>query len=141
MKRNILFFIGTFLFLFIQNMSASILRATETLVVIQNINLVHVDPIGVWDYMVAGAGSEYEKGLLFIRKENENYVVEVQLSAGVLTGQDVQIEGDSIKFNIIIEGTDRVSVVLQVADDTISGNSYSSQGNFKIVGKRKLPQE
>ena len=141
MRRNFLFFIGIFSFLFIQNMSASILHATKTLVAIQNINTVNVDPIGVWDYTVAGAGSEYEKGLLFIRKENENYIVEVQLSAGVLTGQDVQIEGDTVKFNIIIEGTDRVSVVLQVADDEISGNSYSSQGNYKIVGKRKLPQE
>ena len=141
MRRNFLFFIGTFSFLFIQNMSASILHVTKTLVVIQKINPVNVDPIGVWDYTVVGAGSEYEKGLLFIRKENENYVVEVQLSTGVLTGQDVQIEGDTVKFNIIIEGTDRVSVVLQVEDDTISGNSYSSQGNYKIVGKRKLPQE
>ena len=141
MKRTIFFLIGTFVFLLSQNGGASVLHDTEIAKGDEVLSLFSSNPIGVWDYTVLGAGSEYERGILFIRKENNDYFVEVQLTAGTLTGQDVQIEGNSIRFNIFIDGTERVSVVLQVVDDTISGNSYSSQGTFKIEGKRKSPQK
>ncbi len=140
MKRTFLSFMVTFAFLAIQNSHATPLHNTKTTQVFQILDSVSNNPIGVWNYTVSGAGSEYEKGLLFIRKENDAYVVEVQLSAGTLSGQDVEIEDDNVKFNIIIEGTERVSVVLKVVDDTISGNSYSRQGTFKILGKRVLPE-
>ena len=62
------------------------------------------NPLGVWQYSVLGADSQYKEGTLFVRKENDIYIVEVQLSNGTLTGQDVSVKNNTIKFNLNIEG-------------------------------------
>lgn len=139
MNRVFVFFLSTFSFLFAVKTDAFVPQ--RTLVSLEIEELVYDNPLGVWIYKVAGAGEKYEKGVLFIRKENENYILEVQLSNGTLTGQDVQVEGDSVKFNLNIEGVERVSIVLEVKDNTISGKSYSSHGMYEITGTRKLPKE
>jgi hypothetical protein len=140
MKNNLLSLIAFFSFFLAQNASAFVI---ENMAISQTEETMVFDgnPVGVWDYTVTGAGPEYEKGVLFIRKDKSGYVVEVNLGNGTLTGQDVQIEGSSVKFNIILEGTERVSVVLQVVDDSIVGKSYSSQGTYNIQGTRKIPRD
>lgn len=99
------------------------------------------NPIGVWEYTVFGAEAPYDKGVLFVKDVNGVKKVDVQLRYGTLTGQDVEVNDNTIKFNINIEGIERVSVVLLVAEDDISGEAYSNQGTFKIQGKRKLPPQ
>ena len=76
-----------------------------------------------------------------IRRENGAYIVDVQLASGALSGQDVQIEGDTIKFNMNIGGVERVSMLLVVAGNKISGDTYATKGNYKIKGIRKLPPQ
>ncbi|MFS4456084.1 hypothetical protein [Maribacter sp. 2304DJ31-5] len=105
------------------------------------LKLYDTDPIGIWKYFVEGVGPEYEEGILFVRKENGKYKIEIQLSSGALTGQDVQIQEDNIKFNMNIEGVERISVVLQVKGNTLLGEAYSGQRTYKVKGKRKLPPE
>ncbi len=98
-------------------------------------------PVGVWEYTVFGAEAPYDKGVLFVNKSEGMFTVDVKLTHGTLTGQDVQVDSNTIKFNMNIEGMERVSVVLIVKDDEISGEAYSNQGTFKIQGKRKLPSQ
>ncbi len=98
-------------------------------------------PLGVWDYEVVGTEEAYRKGVLFVRMEDGAPIVEVHLANGVLNGHDVQVKGDTVKFTVNIEGTERVSVVLNVTADTILGEASSSQGSFTIKGKRKLPPQ
>ena len=97
--------------------------------------------VGVWDYEVEGTEDAYRKGVLFVRMENGAPIVEVHLGNGVLNGQDVQLKGNTLKFIVNIEGTERVSVVLNAAADTIQGQASSSQGSFTIKGIRKLPPQ
>lgn len=98
-------------------------------------------PLGVWDYEVQGTEEAYRKGVLFVRLENGQHIVEVHLGNGVLNGQDVQVQGDTVKFTVNIEGTERVSVVLNATADTMLGKASSSQGSFTIKGKRRLPPQ
>ncbi|MFX0555222.1 hypothetical protein ACOCEA_00390 [Maribacter sp. CXY002] len=104
------------------------------------IDTLENNPIGVWEYTVFGAEAPYEKGVLFVENNNGAHKVDIQLSNGTLTGQDVEVRENTIKFNMNIEGMERVSVVLWVSNDDISGEAYSNQGTFKIQGKRKLPE-
>ena len=140
MKKNLLFLVGVFSLFSVQNSKAFVLK-TLTIPQSEEADVFNGNPIGVWNYKVFGAGPEYEEGVLFIRKDSEEYVVEVHLGNGTLIGQDVEIEGGSVKFNVNLEGMERVSVVLQVVDDTIVGKSYSSQGTYDIQGTRKIPRE
>jgi hypothetical protein len=140
MKKDFLSFIGILCLLFSTNSSAFVSQAKPNPITFKTGKLVNKNPLGVWSYTVAGVESKYEKGVLFIRKERDNYIVEVHLSNGTLTGQDVQVVEDTVKFNINIEGTKRVSVVLTVLGDTIKGKSYSDDGTYEIIGERKLAQ-
>jgi hypothetical protein len=114
----------------------NLIPITESLTTVVNKGVV-----GVWDYEVEGTEDAYRKGVLFVRMENGAPIVEVHLGNGVLTGQDVQLKGNTLKFIVNIEGTERVSVVLNAAADTIQGQASSSQGSFTIKGIRKLPPQ
>lgn len=96
-------------------------------------------PIGVWEYEVEGTEEAYKKGVLFVRLESGTPIVEVHLGNGVLNGQDVKLEGDTLKFMVNVDGIERVAVVLKSEGDTIIGEASSGQGNFTVKGSRKLP--
>ena len=98
-------------------------------------------PLGVWDYEVKGTEDAYRKGVLFVRLENGQHIVEVHLGSGVLNGHDVKIEGNTLKFIVNLDGVERVAVVLNANEDTIVGEASSSQGTFNITGSRKLPPQ
>jgi len=98
-------------------------------------------PIGVWLYNAEGISEAYRTGVFFIRKENGEYIVDVQLDTGSLSGQDVEITTDMIKFNMNIEGLERVSVVLMVKGNTLEGETSSARGVFKIKGVKKIPPQ
>ncbi len=98
-------------------------------------------PVGVWNYEVKGAEEAYRKGVLFVRQENGTYFVEVHLDNGVLNGQDVQVQGDTLKFIVNLDGVERVYVVLDTKDDIIFGEASSSQESFIVKGTRRLPPQ
>ncbi|WP_027078441.1 hypothetical protein [Maribacter antarcticus] len=94
--------------------------------------------LGVWDYEVEGTEDVYRKGVLFVRMEKGIAVVEVHLGNGVLTGQDVKIVGDTLKFIVNLDGVERVAIVLNAKGDKMLGEASSNQGSFIIKGTRKL---
>jgi hypothetical protein len=96
-------------------------------------------PIGVWEYEVEGTEDAYKKGVLFVRLENGTPIVEVHLGNGVLNGQDIQLQGDTLKFIVNLDGVERVAIVLKSTGDTIIGEASSGQGSFRIKGTRKSP--
>lgn len=98
------------------------------------------DPIGYWNYSAPNAPYEYSKGVMVISKVEGAYNVVVHVNGGSIIGEDVKVNGNEIKFKVYIEG-DTVSVTLTVDNDTISGNSVSSQGSLAIEGKRgEMPE-
>lgn len=112
---------------------------SKTVPVGEPMNLLVADgPIGVWDYEVAGTEDAYGSGILFVRKENGVHVVEVHLGSGVLNGQDVQVQGNTLNFTLNLDGVERVSVVLNVEKDSILGQISYPHGTFTMNGNRKL---
>lgn len=97
------------------------------------------DLVGAWEYTVENAPPEYSEGIISISNENDAYAVQVQLSAGMLQGDNVSVDGNKIMFNLLIEGSS-VSVVLTAEGDTISGESTSSDGVYSIAGQRIKPR-
>ncbi len=130
---------GLLVFVFGTSFGAFALPHSEILV--RESITVNKGPLGVWDYEVKGTEDPYRKGVLFVRLENGEHIVEVHLGNGVLNGQDVQLQGDSLKFIVNLDGVERVAIVLQSKDDTIMGEASSSQGSFVINGTRRLPPQ
>lgn len=96
-------------------------------------------PLGAWKYTISEVKSPYKEGVLFLAEDNGNYKVTVKFSNGVLSGQDVLVQGNQVNFNMNISGLERVSFVLMVDGDCIGGVSYSAKGSSKVVGMRQLP--
>ncbi|MFS4467150.1 hypothetical protein [Maribacter sp. 2210JD10-5] len=84
------------------------------------------------------AATEYKEGFFVVRKEKGEYVVEIELRNGSMNGQDVKVNGDVIKFNMNIEGIERVSVMLKIKGDKMEGKTYSNEGNYSITGARQI---
>ncbi|TVZ17017.1 hypothetical protein JM81_3291 [Maribacter sp. MAR_2009_72] len=97
--------------------------------------------LGVWRFSFGNENiSEvYKDGVLFVTKQNGSYDVAMKFKNGVLTGQDVEINENAIKFNVNIDGLERVSFVLLLDGNRIVGESYSAKGASKIYGKRQVP--
>ncbi|SKB25298.1 hypothetical protein SAMN05660866_00177 [Maribacter arcticus] len=95
--------------------------------------------LGVWNFTMSNAESAYEKGVLFISKNEVTYDVAIKYPEGIYTCQDVVIDIDRINFNVNIAGLERVSFVLMVEGDRIIGESYSNAGSSQILGIRQLP--
>lgn len=96
--------------------------------------------LGVWNYTMTNVASPYEKGMIFITKNEDSYEVAVKIQNGMLTGQDVVVENDNIHFNVNIAGLERVTFALVVKDDKMMGESYSPTGSSQILGVRQLPE-
>lgn len=97
---------------------------------------------GIWNCSVSGATPEYQKSTLFINKgENGTPTLVVQLSSGTIVGHDVEITETMVKFNLNIEGVDRVTVILEMIDDTLKGNVITSEGNLAVSCTRKTPPQ
>lgn len=97
---------------------------------------------GIWNCSVLGATPEYQNSTLFISTgENGTAALVVQLSTGTIVGHDVEITETTVKFNLNIEGVDRVSVILEMIDDTLKGYAITSEGNLAVTCTRKTPPQ
>lgn len=103
---------------------------------------INPDPIfyGVWDCKVDGAAPEYQHSTLFITKQEDGLPsVIVQLDRGSITGQDVGLGEKNLRFDINLEGVERVSVVLEADVDQLIGKVYTSGGALPVTCTRKSP--
>jgi len=97
------------------------------------------DLVGAWNYMVENVDYEYRTGVLLISKEDGKYNVQVQLSAGNLPGEEIEVIDNSITFSVYIEGQ-KISVSLKADGDKIKGESSSYDGVYKIEGTKIMPE-
>jgi hypothetical protein len=121
------------------------LSAASAMAIVQNTTdttslLIADNLVGGWSYTVEGAPEGYKKGLLIIVKEGDGYKVQVQIGGGTLLGENVKVNGNTITFDVMVEGG-RVSVNLTAKGDTISGKSTSSEGSYSINGEKTLSME
>ncbi|HEA19331.1 hypothetical protein LCGC14_0670780 [marine sediment metagenome] len=107
----------------------------------ENITLALADKfVGGWSYTVEGAPEGYKDGLLVIVKEGDGYKVQVQIGGGTLLGENVQVKGSTITFDVMVEGG-KVAVALTAKGDTITGKSTSSEGSLTINGKKTISMD
>jgi hypothetical protein len=106
-------------------------------------NTIHLnivdDLVGSWNYTVENVDYQYRTGVLLITKESGKYNVQVQLSAGNIDGEEVDVKGNKISFSVNIEGQ-KISVALEAQGDTIKGESSSYDGTYKIAGTKIMPE-
>ncbi len=96
--------------------------------------------VGGWSYTVEGAPEGYEKGLLVIVKEGDEYKVQVQVGGGTLLGDNVKVKGNTISFDVMVEGG-KTAVTLTAKGDTISGKGTSSEGSYSIKGEKTISMD
>ena len=97
------------------------------------------DLIGAWSYTVENVDFQYSTGVLLITKEEGKYNVQVQLSAGNIPGEEIEVNDNNISFAVYIEGQ-KVSVSLIADGDRIKGESSSTDGVYKIEGTKVMPE-
>jgi hypothetical protein len=97
------------------------------------------DLIGAWSYTVENVDYQYSTGILLITKEEGIYNVQVQLSDGNISGEEIEVNDNNISFAVYIEGQ-KVSVSLMADGDKIKGESSSSEGVYKIEGTKVMPE-
>jgi hypothetical protein len=95
--------------------------------------------VGAWNYTVENVDYEYRTGVLLISKDDGKYNVQVQLSAGNIPGEEIEVVDNSIKFSVYIEGQ-KISVSLKAEGDKIKGESSSYDGVYKIEGTKIMPE-
>lgn len=97
--------------------------------------------LGVWrcKFINENINPVYKDGMLFVTKQKGKYDVVVKFSNGLLSGQDVFVSDDQIKFHVNIDGLERLSFVLQINGNQIIGESYSVKGASRVLGKRQVP--
>ncbi|MBT8315072.1 MAG: hypothetical protein KJP26_11485 [Maribacter sp.] len=95
--------------------------------------------VGAWNYTVENVDYEYRTGVLLISKEDGKYNVQVQLSAGNIPGEEIEVVDNNIKFSVYIEGQ-KISVSLKAEGDKIKGESSSYDGVYKIEGTKIMPE-
>lgn len=107
---------------------------------IETFLLKYESPFGIWNCQVLGAAPEYQKSTLIIQKDDKGLPkVTVELSTGSLTGNEVELTDKVIKFNLNIEGVERVTVILEFSNDILEGRAITSEGDLKVTCTRKTP--
>lgn len=97
------------------------------------------DLIGAWSYSVENVDYQYRTGVLLITKEEGKYNVQVQLSAGNIPAEEIEVSDNKISFAVYIEGQ-KISVSLMADGDKIKGESSSYDGVYKIEGTKVMPE-
>jgi hypothetical protein len=94
---------------------------------------------GVWQFEVSGTQSMYQRGLLFIEKENDSYAVSLKFENGMLSAYDLVVHDNQLNFNTNISGIERISFVLLFEGNNLRGESYSNNNTSQVRGTRKIP--
>lgn len=134
--------IGTVILLVFLTLST--LRALDTNSIKGLKGTINPDPIfyGVWDCKVVGAAPEYQYSTLFITKQEDGLPsVIVQLDRASLTGQDVGLGEKDLRFDINLEGVERVSFVLEADVDQLIGKVFTSGESLPVTCSRKSPSK
>lgn len=98
------------------------------------------DLIGYWEYHVPGVDPMYQDGVMHITKEDGNFAVNLELPNGMIPTEDVEVNGNEIKFALYVEGG-RVDVNIVFEGDTLTGSGTSDGGPFTLTGSRKAKPE
>jgi len=105
---------------------------------IDEVSIVKEDLIGGWEFTVEGAPEGYEKGFMMIVKQSGVYKVQIQLSGGVVNGENVEVSGNNITFNVNVEG-EVVKVALTANGSKLSGTSTSpTSGAMNVTGIKSI---
>ncbi len=92
---------------------------------------------GSWDYLVKDVPLEYSSGILHVSKKKRVYSVQLEMPGGKLPADNVKVDKNKLTFSVAIEGS-MVDVSLLMDGDSFSGESYTPDGTFMLVGNRRI---
>ncbi|WP_400072471.1 hypothetical protein [Zobellia russellii] len=91
--------------------------------------------LGSWEYAAENAPDKYKVGALSIFHENGENNVFVQLDEREILGTKVNLVGNTISFEVTLEGT-VFAVKLTAKGEALTGTYTSADGTFQIKGAR-----
>ncbi|CAM3615289.1 hypothetical protein ZORO111903_09615 [Zobellia roscoffensis] len=91
--------------------------------------------LGSWEYSAENAPNQYKLGALSIFKENGEDNVFVQLDEKEVLGQNVRLQGNTISFEVTLEGV-QFLVKLSAKGEALTGTYTYADGTFSIKGAR-----
>lgn len=91
--------------------------------------------LGSWEYSAENAPEQYKLGALSIFKENGENNVFVQLDENEVFGKKVKLEGNTISFEVKLEGI-VFNVKLTAKGEVLTGTYTYADGTFGIKGAR-----
>lgn len=92
---------------------------------------------GSWDYLVKDVPMEYSSGILHVSRKKRVYSVALEMPGGKLPADNVKVDKNKLTFSVDIEGSS-VDVSLIMDGDSFSGETYTPDGTFTLVGNRRI---
>jgi hypothetical protein len=92
---------------------------------------------GIYEYKSAEAPSEYQKGIIELKRTGNKWAATVTVDYQTFAAQEVKVENSRVQFRISVEGNS-VLVKLQHKGDTLTGTASSNaEGVMKVTAERK----
>ncbi|MGJ8735418.1 hypothetical protein [Zobellia laminariae] len=134
-KKNSLAVLAAFLtsMTFGSALSANVLNTDDK--ECKEVKPVESELLGSWEYSAENAPEQYKLGALSIFHENGENNVFVQLDEKEVFGKKVNLVGNTISFEIKLEGT-VFKVKLTAKGEVLSGTYTYAEGTFEIKGAR-----
>ncbi|MGP1990860.1 hypothetical protein D9V96_003155 [Zobellia laminariae] len=134
-KKNSLAVLAAFLtsMTFGSALSANVLNTDDK--ECEEVKPVESELLGSWEYSAENAPEQYKLGALSIFHENGENNVFVQLDEKEVFGKKVNLVGNTISFEIKLEGT-VFNVKLTAKGEVLSGTYTYAEGTFEIKGAR-----
>lgn len=95
---------------------------------------------GSWQFNVQQAPWEYNKGAIEIDYNDGEYTGKVVFHTGrEIPIQEIQVEEDSVTFDVVVDGYD-VKAVCTIATDKLNGYVVTLEGNMDFVANRQIKE-
>ncbi|MCX2720593.1 hypothetical protein [Lentiprolixibacter aurantiacus] len=92
--------------------------------------------VGIWDYTVSDVPPEYTNGQIHVTKSGRDYLVELVMEYGKLSGKSVMLKSKVLYFEVDLDGAP-IKITINREDDSISGEASTPDGVFFLEGQRR----
>ncbi|HEX2968616.1 MAG TPA: hypothetical protein VHO46_05885 [Bacteroidales bacterium] len=97
-----------------------------------------LNPVGTWKFEAPYAPEGFTTGTIIVAMQEKTPTTSISFTGNEykIPGEKVKIEGDSLKFDVYVEGA-VVGISLKMESDTLmKGNAMSPDGEIPLTLKR-----
>ena len=97
------------------------------------------DPVGKWKFTAPGAPYGYDRGIIEISKDDDEYIATLSFEgmSYKYSLEKCKFEEEKLSFGLYLDGEDIFVLMTFTEDDKLSGKASYSQGEISIHASRE----